>query len=69
LKLIYIIYQLFEQKREHPLVIGYGGRFFNLLPETQRTMLPGLYLGADAKISSKIVLESLAPHLEIEKTA
>jgi methanogenic corrinoid protein MtbC1 len=64
LKLIYILYQLSEQKRERPLVIGYGGRFFNLLPEAQRAMLPGLYLGAEAKTSSKIVLHSLAPHLE-----
>ncbi|MEI6045673.1 MAG: hypothetical protein WCS37_15105 [Chloroflexota bacterium] len=59
LKLIYMLYQLSEKKREEPLVIGYGGRFFNFLPETQRAMLPGLYLGEDAKIGSKVILDNL----------
>ncbi|MEI6045523.1 MAG: cobalamin-dependent protein [Chloroflexota bacterium] len=59
LRLIPLLHQLNEEKRGYAPIVGYGGRFFNLLPEAQRATLPGVYLGFHAAVGSLIVLDKL----------
>jgi hypothetical protein len=58
LHLIPLLYQLSEQK-QGPAIVGYGGRFFNLLPEAQRASIPGFYLGFHAAMGGLIVSDRL----------
>jgi methanogenic corrinoid protein MtbC1 len=60
MRLTALLYSLAEQAKSYPLVVGYGGRFFNFLPESKRATLPGLYLGSDSATGSALLVNSLS---------
>jgi MerR family transcriptional regulator, light-induced transcriptional regulator len=60
MQLTTLLYQLADVSEHYPMVVSYGGRFFNFLTEAKRASLPGLYIGPDAAAGSILFVDRLS---------